>query len=326
MRLTRRGWATVGVVAVAVVLGWQFGSRSLNAIAAPLVGALLLGLVQVFRADEPTVSLRTPPAGFPDEDRPLSITVSGSGMAVVGVSLPAATASERVETVVSLPHTFERGLALQTRGFHTVGPVTVTQQGPLGLVERRVETEERTEVVVYPRRYDVSAGSPLGDLFVDEFGAERQAFERLREYVVGDPQRTIHWKSSAKHDDFLVVEFAPSDRTETVTIAGVGDGTAPDELASATLAVAELAFDAGLDVEVVVADGTAPTAEGPTNRESVRRLLARTGGGPLPEETCSAATVVVEATADGTTIRTGARDHDLQRLLTNEPETGGVSA
>ncbi|ERG89967.1 MAG: hypothetical protein J07HX5_02140, partial [halophilic archaeon J07HX5] len=37
----------------AVGLAWQFGARSLNAVAAPLVAAVVVGAVYVYWSDEP---------------------------------------------------------------------------------------------------------------------------------------------------------------------------------------------------------------------------------------------------------------------------------
>lgn len=325
MRLTRRGWAAVGVVALAVLLGWQFGSRSLNAIAAPLLGALVVAVVQLARTSEPSVDLRSPEAGFPDQTRPLSLTVEGSGLAVVSVSMPDGISATRIETAVSLPRTFEQRVELQSRGIHTIGPVAVTQRDALGLVERTTEEPEGADVVVYPRRYDAPRERTLARLFDDEFEAERQEFDRLREYVPGDPLRNVHWKSSAKHDEFLVMEFSSADRTDTVTVAATSEPGVADEMASAALTVVELALDAHLDVEMRVSEETIPAAHGGTHRKQIRRLLARTEGGSLPDEAIESADVAVIARADGTTIRAGGVEREFERIVARERRRRGVT-
>lgn len=326
MKLTRRGWAAVGLVALTVVLGWQFGSRSLNAIAAPLLGALLVGAVQLFRATDPSVDLQAPEAGFPHDTRLLSVTVEGTALAVVTVSMPDGTSANAIETAVSLPHTFEQRFELEARGVHSIGPVVVTQRDSLGLVERTAERTDGVDVVVYPQRYDIPQESALARLFDDELNAERQEFDRLREYVRGDPLRNVHWKSSAKHDEFLVMEFSPTRRTDAVTIAATSEGDTADEMASAALTVAELAFDAHLDVELRVAEETLPPAQGKTHREQVRRLLTRTVGGPLPDETIESADIVVHASEEGTILRTGGTERDFGRLVSRERRRREVAA
>lgn len=315
MRLTRRGWAVVGFVVLIVALGWQFGSRSLNAIAAPLVGALLVGSLQVFWADRPEVNLRAPDAGFPDEHRTVSVEVGGSGLAVVDISMPSGTSAERIETAVSLPESFEQRIELEARGVHRLGPVRLTQRDALGLVERRADDPAETDLVIYPRRYDVPPESTLARLFDDHLETERQEFDRLREYVPGDPLRHVHWKSSAKHDDFLVMEFAPTERTDTVTVAATSETETADDMASGALAVAELALDAGLEVKLVVGEETLPPGSGGSHREAVRRLLARAAGGDVPDDSLEQSDVFVRQTTDGTTVRVGGRDHDLQALV-----------
>ncbi|PSP60117.1 hypothetical protein BRC73_03880, partial [Halobacteriales archaeon QH_7_66_37] len=155
------------------------------------------------------------------------------------MDLPYGTSEERVDATVTLPHTFDLETTLEQRGLYDVGPPTIRQRGPLGLVERRIDTTETSTLVVYPERYGLARDGVFSRFFADELETERQEFDRLREYTPGDPLRHIHWKSSAKHDEFLVMEFAPTRRTETVTIAASSTPGYADEMAraSATFAV-----------------------------------------------------------------------------------------
>lgn len=324
LRITRRGRAALAVIAVAVVLGWQFGARSLNAVAAPTLAALVIGALHVRRSGVPSVELSAVEAGFPGESRLVTVSLSGSGIATVELELPYGASGDRVDATVTLPHTFDLETTLEQRGLYDIGPPTVRQRDPLGLVERRVETTETTTVVVYPRRYRLARDGAISQFFTDELETERQEFDRLREYVPEDPLRHIHWKSSAKHDEFLVMEFAPTKRTETVTIAASAVPGSADEMARASATLAEAALDAGFDVEVVVPDGILPPGQGAIHRQNLLRLLARTGAGQVPDSVADEADVAIHAAGEGTDVRIADRSYALSALVTGEREAPRV--
>ena len=324
LRITRRGRIAIGAIVVAVILGWQFGARSLNAVAAPTLVALVIGALHVRRSGTPSVELSAVEAGFPGESRPVTVSLSGSGIATVELELPYGASGDRVDATVTLPHTFDLETTLERRGLYDVGPATVRQRDPLGLVERRVETTETTAVVVYPRRYRLARGSAISQFFTDELETERQEFDRLREYVPEDPLRHIHWKSSAKHDEFLVMEFAPTRRTETVTIAASAVPGSADEMARASATLAEAALDAGFDVGVVVPDGVLPPGQGAIHRQNLLRLLARAGAGPVPDSVADEADVAIHAAGEGTDVRIADRSYALSALVTGDREAPRV--
>jgi len=334
--VTRRGTVAVAVIGLAVVMGWQFGSRALNFVAAPALAALLAGAVHVRRAGEPTVELSEMEAGFPGEQRDLTVTITGSGIATVRLALPrgASATQDRdesataIDATVTLPHTFDLTTTVEQRGIYEIGPVTVKQRGALGLIERRVQTTATTTLAVYPDRYGLARDGIVNRVFTDELETERQEFDRIREYNPEDPLRHIHWKSSAKHDEFLVMEFAPTQRTEVVTITASASHGSADEMARASATITDVALTAGFDVELVVPDGVLPPGQGTTHRQNLLRLLAGTGHGTVPESVAAEADVAVDAGEGRTTVRIADREHDLADLVTNERETPrmGVTA
>ena len=318
LRITRRGRIAIAVITVAVVLGWQFGARSLNAVAAPTLAALLVGALHVRRSGAPSVELSAIEAGFPGDRRRVTVSLTGGGIATVELDLPYGTSEERVDATVTLPHTFELETTLEQRGLYNVGPPTIRQRGPLGLVERRIETTETSTLVVYPERYGLARDGVVSRFFTDELETERQEFDRLREYTPEDPLRHIHWKSSAKHDEFLVMEFAPTRRTETVTIAASSTPGYADEMARASATFAEAALDAGFDVEVVVPDDVLPPGQGTIHRRNLLGLLARAGSGPIPDSVADEADVAIHGSEDGTDVRIADRQYALSDLVTGE--------
>jgi uncharacterized protein (DUF58 family) len=314
MRLTRRGWAALVVVAVSITLAWAAGERALNAIAAPTLAAVLFGALVVARAETPTVSFGSLASGPPGEQRTLTIDIDGGGVVTVDLALPDGLAGTDVSIAVTPEATVERSVRLGRRGVYRLESPTVRQRDPLGFVERRVETDAAAEFVVYPPVSAVDAAA-LEGLLSDDPDTERQEFDRLREYVPGDPLRDVHWKSSAKRDDLLVMEFSQPTQTGAVTIAADAAQGYADEMAAATASLALAAMDLGLEVAAIVPADALPAGRGERHRERLLRLLARTGAGALPEGATAEADVTVRADAEGTTVTVSDREQAVETLV-----------
>ncbi|MFC7249378.1 DUF58 domain-containing protein [Halomicroarcula sp. GCM10025324] len=199
MRPTRRGVGVLVVALAAVAMGARYGQAGLNAVAGPLLVALLAAAVQVRLAGTPTVERDPPRRGFPDDRRQVELTVEGSGIATLTDRLPegvAGTASARR----SLPTTVTYDLTYERRGEHRLGPVDVVLTDVLGLVRRSATVEAVDDVLVYPPVYRMGGPDAFARTLAPE-PEDRQAFDRLREYVPGDSLRDVHWKSSAKRDE-----------------------------------------------------------------------------------------------------------------------------
>jgi uncharacterized protein (DUF58 family) len=314
MRLTRRGWGALALVAVCLALGAAFGQRSLNAVVAPTLVALAAAAVLVRRAEPPTVSYAPLASGFPGQTRRLRMDVEGSGVVTVAHSFPDGVAAPDVDAAVTPPRTIERDIELRDRGVYDLGPPTVRQRDPLGLIERRAGTDAGAEAVVYPAVYTLAR--PVRTvLFGADPAAERGSFDRLREYVPGDSLRDVHWKSSAKRDELLVVEFSSEEREGTVSIAAEARPGHADEMAAAAATLAAAALEDGLSVELTLADDHLPAGTGERHRGRVLDALARAGPGPVPSAASETADVLVRAGPDGTVVRTGGRDQRFGSLI-----------
>ena len=315
MRLTRRGWVVVGLVVAAIGMAFLFGPRSLNAVAAPLLAALGLGAYQVSRAGAPEVSIAAVPPGHPGERRTLAIEIEGSGVAGVDYDLPEGLGGGRLSRTVSMPATVETRIELSARGIYDFEDLTVSQRDALGLLETARDPAPQGRVLVYPTLYPLRGDRRLERLFADVSPPERQEFERLREYVPGDPLRHVHWKSSAKGDGYLVMEFAPTRRNETVSIVADGPREGVDEMAAAAASIVVAAVAAGLGIEVTVPSGHLPEGQGDTHRRNAMRLLAATGPGSVPSGDHEDADVSIRTDAEGTTIRLGRREVAFRDLV-----------
>lgn len=98
------------------------------------------------------------------------------------------------------------------RGELTLGPVTLERRDPWGLFIRRATASATMTVLVHPRVLPIEV-SLAGNRIGQEGGtADRDVlgsnqFHTLREYVVGDELRQIHWRSSARVGKLMVKQL-----------------------------------------------------------------------------------------------------------------------
>lgn len=98
------------------------------------------------------------------------------------------------------------------RGELTLGPVTLERRDPWGLFVRRATSSAQLTVLVHPRVLPVDvtlAGNRIGQeggtADRDVLGSNQ--FHTLREYVIGDELRQIHWRSSARVGKLMVKQL-----------------------------------------------------------------------------------------------------------------------
>jgi hypothetical protein len=96
------------------------------------------------------------------------------------------------------------------RGVVPVGPLRVTRRDPLGLVALARPYGGTVPVWVHPRVHPMNA-VPTGagrslDGRVDGVPHGSITFDSLREYVVGDELRRVHWRTSARVGELMVRE------------------------------------------------------------------------------------------------------------------------
>lgn len=97
------------------------------------------------------------------------------------------------------------------RGLVTVGPMVVEITDPFGLASSRSMAAPAVEITVLPRIDDITplprtvGPDPDGGAETGSLGRSGEDFAALRPYVVGDDLRRVHWPSSARTDDDLLV-------------------------------------------------------------------------------------------------------------------------
>lgn len=130
------------------------------------------------------------------------------GHLTVDLNIPATRPGGRAEALYRFVTT--------RRGHLEVGPVVLSRRDPWGLFHRIRETGDVQEISVYPRVMQVAAPDIVHRLSRDAGAAEVTAgsdrFHTLREYVVGDELRKVHWPSSARTGTLMVKQMVDSPR------------------------------------------------------------------------------------------------------------------
>ena len=102
---------------------------------------------------------------------------------------------------------------LTRRGDYTLGPTTLTTGDPFGLftIRRRIPSSE--SVMVLPKVFPITTFPPPPGLLPGGRSIRQRSLDvtphaaGVREYVIGDPVKRIHWPSTARRDRFMVKEF-----------------------------------------------------------------------------------------------------------------------
>lgn len=311
MKLTNRGYAVLVVIVASVAMAGLYGPRSLNAVVAPAVVALVAAVVIVRRLEQPTVE-RIPPAdGFEGTRRTVRLSITSkstfTGHVIDAVDDGiAADGNERTTSIDDETLTYD--VVYQRRGDHELGPTTIVARDVLGLVERTFRYHNEDTVLVYPRVYDLTGHARHAMNMIPEYGLVnmRGEFDSLREYERGDALRDIHWKSSARLDnnDLFVKEYVDEDDVGSIDIVAesTGDGNPTDRMAEAAASIATFLLAAGLTVSLSAPEGLVDPGEGTVQRQYVLELLARTGSGGVPPSEREDADILVVGHDDGTVI------------------------
>ncbi|WP_255170705.1 DUF58 domain-containing protein [Natrononativus amylolyticus] len=324
MRLTRRGWGVVGVVAFSLLMAAQYGSRSLNAVVAPLIVVLLAAFITVYRAEKPLIDRHPIEDGFIGETRRVGLRteVAGPTAAVVrdavGDGLTPVDGGNVAETTLLDGETYEYEVRLEARGEHAVGPLSVAVGDLLGLAETRFEYGRTTSVLVYPRIYDLHGGARhdlrlLADAVRD---ADREEFDHLREYARGDSLRDVHWKSAAKRADgeLVVKEFIADGAVGNAEVAAECTPGKADEMAAAVASVGTYLLELDIAVGVSVPDGARAPDTGRRHHRDLLALLAVAGAGELDDRTRKGADVLIQADATGVVVCVDDHEIPFERL------------
>jgi uncharacterized protein (DUF58 family) len=148
------------------------------------------------------------------------------------------------------------------RGPLRLGPWICSRSDPWGLFTRHLGDVDAVETLITPLVHPLPLAS-LPMAFTDHSGVDDAgitAFASLREYVVGDEMRHIHWRSSAKAGTLMTRQYIDVTRPH-MTLVLVDDPRAvrdPDDFEDAVdlaASVAAVAISAGFEVTLRTTSG-----------------------------------------------------------------------
>jgi uncharacterized protein (DUF58 family) len=172
------------------------------------------------------------------------------------------------------------------RGVVRIGPLSVTRRDPLGLLGTSRTHGGTAQVWVHPRTHPLRA-VPVGiarslDGRVDRVPNGIITFDALREYVIGDELRRVHWRTTARVGELMVREYVDTSLPRIVVLLDDRDAAHPDPdgfeeacEAAASVVVAALREDLAAELLMVSASAAIGTGDHqPVGPSGSRRLDA----------------------------------------------------
>ena len=261
-RLTGRGWGVVAVLIGSIALGLALRYPEAVGIG---MGTLVLLVVAYFLVSGGGPVWATATAQPRVERRADS---------AVRVDVDAARAHRRGLRLVA-PGALAHPVVWDETGIHADVPIPTQRRGPVslgpwslervdswGLLRRRVGEADGVAVLVIPRVRPVSLAT-LPSALADFGGSAEMGtttFATLREYVVGDELRHVHWRSSAKTGTLMMRQYIDVTRPRITLVLVVEERayTSDDEFEGAVdflASLAAVASSSGLDVDVCTTTG-----------------------------------------------------------------------
>ncbi|MCU1656023.1 MAG: hypothetical protein JWO57_679 [Pseudonocardiales bacterium] len=257
------GLAALLAGVVALVLGLWLGWTSFDLIGVGLLAVVAVGLVTILRPSRLTIDRQVQPPRVPKGSPAIAfLTFANRGRTTIATTVASQPfGGTQVRTVIPRLRRGERGvrtyrLPTTQRGIFDIGPVEVTRRDPFELFRVSSKHAEPERIWVYPRVLDfhpLPAGqrrhlegpssdtSPQGNI----------TFHRLRDYVVGDDLRLVHWRSSARTGKLVVRHNVDTSQPYSVVVLDQRPGRY-------TAAAFESAVDVAASVLVASAANKAP--------------------------------------------------------------------
>jgi Protein of unknown function DUF58 len=158
-----------------------------------------------------------------DETVPSGLPITGATLTTDDGGLP------RVQHLMTmLP--FQRvrrhlTITCERRGEHTFGPVMMRSGNPLGYRQESTRMRDLDRLLIYPKLFRLSVGSPASRVPLGDEQARLHLIEDpsrpvgVREYRPGDPIRNVDWRATARSTGLLVRVFEPTAATRVAVFA-----------------------------------------------------------------------------------------------------------
>ncbi|WP_432898470.1 DUF58 domain-containing protein [Micromonospora matsumotoense] len=303
MGFTTRGTGLLVAATALLGTGWRFGYPELTVLGA--AGAVAVGQAVLGAARRPRLvvdRVADPDRVAVGEPARMTLTVRNTGRLRVTSLLAEDRCAGRPVPVPLLrlrpgrDTTLGYDVPTRRRGVLPVGPLRVTRRDPLGLCAATRAYGPATVIRVHPRVHPLvavptGAGRSL-DGRVDGVPHGSITFDSLREYVVGDELRRVHWRTSARVGELMVRENVDTSLPRIVVLLDNRSTAHPDRVggvaasfeaaceAAASLVVA--AFRQDLPVVLLLVDPADDRAtDPPLDRLAAVTLTGDDPGGVL---------------------------------------------
>lgn len=324
---------TVGAAGLlAWFLAWRYGWAELAVIAAAALLSLVVGVAFLFVGNTKLsvlLDLATPRVVVGD---PASTTVAATneagrrmlpvrlearvGKGLAHVDVPSLASGASHDELFVIPTT--------KRSVVPVGPVRSVQGDPLGLVRREHIWTGTEHLYVHPKTVTIPSLTTgwMRDLegeTTNDRSPSDVAFHTLREYVVGDDRRHIHWRTTARQPNgkLMVREFVDTRRAHLGLLLSmrVDDYASDDEFELAVSILGSLGLRAladEQDVTCIVGGRRLPTFYGAHFLDALAGLEVGSDDTPLPVSVAhgrdalrsvSVAAIIAGSRAEPSTLR-----------------------
>jgi uncharacterized protein (DUF58 family) len=338
--LTRLGWGIAVASVVVYAAGAWLGYPEAVVLAAGGVLAVLTALLWTLPQPRLTVRREISPLKVARGEAAggvLRVTNTGRlrragmrahdvcGTGAIEVEVPGLRPGRTESVTYALP--------TDRRGEIPIGPLRLVRADPFGLARRVREYGERQTLLVRPRTVALplmpsGRNHHLEGPTTDTAPAGTVTFHALREYVVGDDLRHIHWRSSARTGTLMVRQLVDASLPQTTIVIDTNEDAYPDpddfELAvDAAASVAAGAAAASFPVRVLTGDGPlVETKGGAHDIELILDRLARLSAHAVPHEALDVArrvraggSLVVLTGARGQISRAGTLRRRFDRVV-----------
>jgi uncharacterized protein (DUF58 family) len=228
--LTARGRAVLGAAVVLLVTGWLLGYLELVVFAVAAAVAVAVGLVSLARRPQLEVFREIHPDRVSAGELAIGrvrvrntgarstrafVALERYGAQLVDVEIPKLEPGQRRSVTYRLP--------TARRGVVAVGPLAMGRSDVLGLVTGEQDHGEVITLWVHPRVRSMvplpaSMTRSLEGPTSDTAPSGTVTFHALREYVLGDDLRHVHWRSSAHTGELMVKHYVDTSLPDTTVV------------------------------------------------------------------------------------------------------------
>lgn len=300
----------------AIVLGLTLHWPAFDLIGIALLLLVVIALANVVRPSALAIERAIQPPRVPKGSPAIAVLhFANRGRRTIGVTIANQPFGDGVvRTVIPRMRRGERGmrtyrLPTRRRGIFEVGPVEVTRRDAFELFRLSRKHGQPDRIWVYPRILPFRA-LPTGQIrhlegpSSDTSPQGTITFHRLRDYVVGDDLRLVHWRSSARTGKLVVKHNVDTSQPYTVVLFD----QRPDRYTEAAFeeavdVAASVIVSAGgnkAPVELRLSEGT--VVGGPRIRDVTAHVDHLTGVEPNPDGSLQAALLRLRRSRGGTAL------------------------